>query len=321
MSAVVPHFRPTLADVIRSGVPVAGDTWQTLASLANWCMGHGGMLIPWTGIEYIVDDDQETFSFYVAPKAQAVERVWCMVATGFAEITFGSATAVSLASPGTPSLLVVREALASKSSTAGGVTVTVDSESAHTRVHAIACYEQTRAVLDQDTTDYGVDITTCAARQPIADFANESLAGVCDAYKNLDCRRAGYFSWSCGEGEPIMITAGSFTELFPLWPQIAAPVYSQDDLTLTLTVAAYAKVNAGTGQVRFTADTGDDVTLSITSTSYAWVTGTLTVAVEGQDPDSFPEDSVLIEGNNNTATTLSIAAISIVRPVTAGSPL
>ena len=53
-------------------------------------------------------------------------------------------------------------------------------------VESIAMYEQTRGALDATTDDYGVDLETLRARDPIADFDFQSVAGVIDAYKNLD---------------------------------------------------------------------------------------------------------------------------------------
>jgi hypothetical protein len=179
-------------------------------------------------------------------------------------------------------------------------------------------YEQTRATLALDTTDYGVDLTTINARQPIADFANRSLAGVIDAYDNLDARRAGLFHWTTPVAVPITFTAGSYVALFDLAPCVLLPVPGTGSTTSTVTCAAYAKVNAGTGQVRFTAGgAGGNVVLSITSTSFAWVTGSLAIDCEdltvADGRRSGRWESLTIEGNDNTATTLSIAAISVVR--------
>lgn len=331
MSATVPHRRPSLdTGGILSGLPVSAFDWQALAGLGNFALGHGAMLIPWTFIGYTIGvGDSATFHFYVAPKATAVERIWCVNirtlkgGTGEVTVTAGSAAPVTYVAPetriGRTSSLVIREQLSAKTSAAGDVALTVETNPDQGAVvESVAMYEQTRSVLDLDSTDYGVDLGTVAVRQPIADFANASLAGVTDAYKQLDARRAGLFHWSAPDADPLTFTSGSYAPMFELDPLILGAVNAVGSTTADVTVAAYAKVNSGTGQIRFTsASTSDATTLSITGTSFGWVTGTLSVDAEdltesdGRRASGW--DSVKIECNDNTAATLSVAAVSIVR--------
>lgn len=329
MSATVPHRRPSLdTSGILSGLPVSAFDWQALAGLGNFALGHGAMLIPWTFIGYhVAKGTSATFHFYVAPKASAVERVWCVnlrcdTPGATSVVTAGSAS-VTAAPPSTrtgrTASLVIREPLASKTALPGDAALmVVAGPDSDVVVESVAMYEQTRSVLDLDSTDYGVDLGTVAVRQPIADFANASLAGVADAYKQLDARRAGLFHWSAPDADPLTFTSGSFAPMFGLDPLILGAVNAVGSTTADVTVAAYAKVNSGTGQVRFTsASTSDATTLSITGTSFGWVTGTLSVDAEdltesdGRRASGW--DSVKIECNDNTAATLSVAAVSIVR--------
>lgn len=329
MSAIVPHLRPVLdTGGIRASLPVSGSDWQTLAGLANFCNGHGGMLIPWTAIGYsVAASGTATFHFYVAPKSRAVERIWCINLRSAtpgttASVTCGSASTVTVRPDMTIDRrrgpFIVREHLSSKTSTAGDVAVSVAATGGTVVVESIAMYEQTRKVLALDTTDYGVDITTLAVKKPILDLPNKSAAGVADAYKNLDARRAGFFHWSTDESAPINITGGSFTSLFPLSVQALAAVGTAGTTSSTVTVAARARVNSGTGQVRFASSRASaNVTLSVTSTTFAWVTGSLTIesedltSADGRRSSAWEE--IAVTANNNTATTLSISAISIVR--------
>lgn len=329
MSAIVPHMRPSLdADSILAGLPVDDADWQALAGLANFGNGHGGMLIPWCAVGYeVASGATQTFHFYVAPKARAVERVWrvnlrASTAGTTAQVTCGGAPTVTV----TPPLardrrggsFVFSEPLSAKTATAADATLTIKASGGSVIVESVAMYEQTRATLALDTTDYGVDLTTINARQPIADFPNRSLAGVIDAYDNLDARRAGLFHWTTPVAVPVTFTSGSYVALFDLAPCVLLPVPGAGSTTSTVTCAAYAKVNAGTGQVRFTATgAGGNVVLSITSTSFAWVTGSLAIDCEdlnvADGRRSSRWEALTIEGNDNTATTLSIAAISVVR--------
>lgn len=329
MSATVPHRRPSLdTGGILSGLPVSAFDWQALAGLANFANGHGAALIPWTFIGYqVAKGTSATFHFYVAPKARAVERVWCVnlrcdIPGATAVVTAGSAsvTAAPLSTrTGRTASLVIREPLASKTALPGDAALMVVADpDSDVVVESVAMYEQTRSVLDLDSTDYGVDLGTVAVRQPIAAFANASLAGVADAVKNLDARRAGLFHWSAPDADPLTFTSGSYAPMFDLDPLILGAVNAVGSTTADVTVAAYAKVNSGTGQVRFTsASTSDATTLSITGTSFGWVTGTLSVdaedltAADGRRASGW--DSVKIECNDNTAATLSVAAVSIVR--------
>lgn len=328
MTATVPHFRPDFeTDAILSGEPVSAWDWSALAGLANFAQGHGAMLIPWSAIGYrVASGASQTFHFYVAPKLPAVERVWRVTvrsgtAGATATITAGGASAVTVV-PGTPrdaaTTYTIREPLSAKTSTAAGTTLVVAASGGTMRVVACAMYEQTRGGLDLDTTDYGADLGTVVVRTPILDAPSRSLSGVCDAYKNADARRAGLFHWSTPVAVPITITGGSTTTLFTLSPPTLGPVVLTGATTVTVTVAAYAKVDSGTATVTFESDGASDTeALSITSTSFAWVTGTLTIDCEdlavADGRRSTRWEGLTITGADATATTLSIAAISVVR--------
>lgn len=332
MSAPVPHLRPTFeADGILSGEPVSAFDWQSMTGLANFCNGHGGMLVPWAAIGYeVAASGSAVFHFYVAPKARAVERVWCVnlrsgTAGATASVTCGSASAVTITPPVSRTRrsisYAIREPLSAKTSTAADAALTVAATGGAITVESVAVREQTRATLATDTTDYGIELGSIASRRPILDLANRSLSGVCDAYDSLDARRAGLFHWSTAVADPVEVTSGSLSNLFALSPPVLLPVPGTGDTTSTITIAAYAKVDSGSGLVKFTADgAGSTKDVTISETSFKWHTNTLAIDCEDLAKDdgrrSTRWEGLTVQADNDTATTLSIAAISVVRTTT-----
>lgn len=343
MSATVPHLRPTFdATGIVAGRPVAQNEWGPIAGIGNWCNGHGGQLIPCCAIGRTHDEESFTYNFYVGPKARAVERKWNIslaISDGVdhgVQITAGSAAAQTFYQPTTltgasatngagPQLftLEIREPLSAKTSTAGGTTLVIGTvgDGALAYVSTVSMYEQTRGILLLDSTDYGVDLTSVATRQPIADTGSgsgSSIRGASDAYKNLDARRAGVFHWSTPTTDPLDVTQVSYTDIFPLYPPALGAIVSTGTTSTTFKCAVYAKVNAGSGNVRFSStQNGSNVVLAVTGTSFAWVTGDLTInaedltAADGRRSSGW--ETCRVEAQKDTATTLSIAAISILR--------
>lgn len=326
MSALVPHLRPTLDDVIRSGQPVSADTWATLAGLANWCNGHGGMLIPWAAIGYeITNGDTRVFRFYVAPKLPVVERVWCVnlragIIGATADVTCSSASTVTVPADNVRTdrsgpTVVVREPRTAKTGTVGEVSVSIKATGGAVIVESIGMYEQTRRSLTLDTNDYGVDLTTVRPRQPIADFPNRSAAAVADAYKNLDARRAGLFDWSTPTEDAIEITSGSFVDLFDLAPVVIPALVEPSDTVAVVNAAIYACAIGGDGELRVESSEGDD-TVVVTGT-WAWYTFTLDVScedlstVDGRRGATWA--TVQARGRVTTATSIEIAAVSYYR--------
>lgn len=325
MSALVYPIRPTVGtEGFLSRAPVSAEDQQQLANVANTLNGWGGMLIPWTTIgASLSDSDTGTFHFYVAPKKRAVERVWYAILSGSgnANVTAGSASAVDVPLTTTPATFEFREPLAAKTSTAGGVTFTVvAAESESCEVIAVAMREESRVyLLESGTDDYGVDVVSLAARARVYDSANHSLRGLADAYKNLDARRPGIFHWSGGVGVgEIAITSAGYVDFFALYPPALGAIAGVTTTTTTFRCAVYAKVNAGSANVRFSStQQGSNVVNAVSGTSFAWVTGDLTInaedltAADGRRSSGW--ETVRVESQKGTATTLTIAALSVVR--------
>lgn len=331
MARRVPHHRPELGDIIKVSRPVSSWEWGGLGSLANYGMGHGGMLIPWAAIsQTITSGSTYTYHFYVAPKKPAVERVWVLnmraaSATGVtAEVTAGGATmrevAVSSTRDARAASETFTEQLTAKTNTAGDTTLVVKAKGGNVVLESVSMYEQTRHDLADSTDDYGVDITTLRARQPIGDLTYQNVSGVMDAYKNLDARRAGFYHWSTDSTAALAITAGSGAPatISPLAIPINGAVPTYNDTTTTVTCAVYCKVNAGTGSIRFqSSDAAASATVTQTATSYGWKAEPLTINTEDlTKPDGMRSgtwEGVSIDAWVTATNQLDIQAISIVR--------
>jgi len=335
MSRYVPHIRPELTDTIRTSLPVGAFDWGGLGALSNWSNGHGGMLIPWTLLGHTVSSGATgTFLFHVAPKLPCVERVWNVnmraeaPAGVTAAVVAGGASSVTVsltdARDGRGGSYRFRESLSSKTSTVAETEIKITAAGGNLVVESVSMYEQTRGVLDATTDDYGVDADSLRSRDPIADFAYQSVAGVMDGYKNLDARRAGFFHWSTDVGGAVSTTAGSGTPdaFFPLSIPVLGAIPTIGDTTTTVTVAVMASVDAGTGTVRFQSDdAGDSTSVDITQTAMtAWGTKTLSINCEdfsvtdGRRGSTW--EGIAVDTWVTATNTLTIQAISIYRTTT-----
>lgn len=331
MSNLVSHYRPELDDGdIRATKPVDDLDWSTLAAMANWANGHGGMLVPWTGpMLTVASGNTRVLPVRVQPKNQAVERIWCINMLASAA---GASAAITpnggSASTFYPSTIraarrdsyIIRQSLSAKSASAAQASLQVVAAGGDITVESFACYEQTRRILASDTTDYGVDLTTLRPRQPIIDLGNKQIGGVCDAYKNMDARRACEFHWTTATNDSVSPGSTNYTSLFALDPVLQPAIPTYGDTSAALVVAVYAKVDTGTGNVRFTtAQDGDSVAVNVTSTSFAWVTDSVSTECEdltAADGRRSGWESVTIDAKDPSGGTLSIAAISIYRATT-----
>lgn len=338
MSAIVPHLRPTMdATDITIGAPVSAETWATLAGLANWCNGHGGMLIPWAAVgASVASGDTRTFPFRVIPKRRAVERIWA-VNLRRGDLTNAPATAtLALSSPsvsrvvsvdwlisGLRQPVILRHQLTSKASAVETASIAVTAADGPIRVESIAMWEQTRATLALDTTDYGVDLVTTRVRQPIADLPNRSLPGVCDVAQyydgiqstgSLDARRPGYFHATTGypasgTSGTISVTSTTPVDILSVDPLCLAPVSAE-----SIAVIVFAQVNVGSGWIT---GTGIGDPIEITDTSWAWTGTTVQLStedlgvVDGRPSSSWGGTDIL--AHVDSGTTMNIATVSIIQ--------
>jgi hypothetical protein len=285
MTGIVPVLRPEpSATQIVVGAPVTGNTWQALAGLGNWLRGKGAMLVPWcTPFTTITAAANETFRFRVKTRSSAIQRVWVLYAR-----TVSSVSTLTIKAPGASgtaltssvseiedyrSPIVYVENLSSQAATEQQIDINIAAAGADVLVEAISCYEQDRPILQSDSTDYGVDLFTCASGQPIYDAANVSVGGAYDALTNSDARRVGIFHWTQGDSTAAATASGTPASLLTLSIPVLVRKLGRSDVTGSVKWAAYAKVTAGTGTITLTHtnDTGTFTdSASVTGTSYAW---------------------------------------------------
>lgn len=312
------------------GAPVAAAAqWSEYAGNANWIRSAGAVLVPWTSPSFtITSGTTKTFHFRVKTRDVAIERIWwfqlrrasasvASVATIRAPASTG--TSVAYALPNSRDLVVpVRyvETVSSKSTSTIDLTFDIAASVGDVELEGVGCYEQDRAGLANDTTDFGVMIDTVRPGEPIAAIENQSAYGVMRSLANLDARRTGIFHWSYPAESPITRTTNSYDTVL----ELAVPVQGQK-LNIGDTVCAakwsvYAKVASGTGLVRITTGTDSDV-ISVTGTSFAWQTaGDINIAcddfdeADGRQGGAWDELYFEIAGGGGSDT-LSVAAVSV----------
>ena len=328
MSANVPHSRPEQGsfDDMLSGEPVSATDWSTLAALANWLNGRGGQCIPWCSVGHeIAASGTVTLSFRHASKAQTVARIWNIhmlsdTDGATATIVINGVNKGTVIPPRTRgerrAAFAFVDELSSQTGDLVTSTVAIQATGGAITVETLAAYDDARRVLARDSTDYGVDVTTLRARQPVAAFANASVKGVCDAEKSLSSRRLGHYAWSVPTSAAISPGSTSLTAL----TEVPITIQSARDGTNTTephAVRVYAKVSSGTGKVSaVSAQGGHSTTMSITRTSFGWDSADLLVETEDLTTSTgrrSGEETVTFSAADPAGQTLSIAAILVIR--------
>lgn len=299
MPASVPFRRPEPdAALVKVGRPVGSLEWQQYAGLANWLRGKGAMLVPWcTPFRRISAGSNDTFRFRVKTRSSAIQRVWVInlrseLSTGRTQATIKAPAATGTAMSGgvgtdTGSTIVYVEDLSSQASTEQQIDINIAVTGATAcDVLGISCYEQDRPLLQQDSTDYGVDLYTTSNAQPIIDEAYQSVGGVYDGLVNADARRVGLFHWTLGDGLSAAIASGTPTSLLGSSVPILTRKLGTGSTTGAVKWAAYARVTAGTGTITMTTtQSGVSDSATVTGTSFAWTTAR-EVSVSCDDMDS-----------------------------------
>lgn len=329
--AIVPHFRPRVsADRVRNGFTVSARDWASLGAAANFVNGHGGQLIPASWVfRTISAGSSDTYNLRLPRKRQAVRRWWCLqvastnsAVPSIINVNAGSASVSGVSIPASVtsrvSNVLVAEDLSSVSNTVQDVTLTITAPlgTGALDVHGFSVFEETRAFLNQNITDRGIDIAQFRARQPIASEARDLV----NAYGNADARRAGYFCWTTTTADPLSFSEDSFEAVnknaIPI--EAAKALYLVDDIPLTC--AVYARVTAAnnSGEVRFSSQyAGDTLDLTVNNTAWKWYDGTLDVQCENQSTSngltSNLWENVEIEARALDEATLEIATIQIYR--------
>lgn len=298
MPGIVPVVRPQLNhDAIRIGKPPSAQTHMGLALLLNWLHGRSATLVPTCFPERLIGSGTtETFRFRVKPRATAIQRVWIL---NLRTTTTGSGVGANVASPsgGTARFAWVAAAgeetipfvyvqnLTSKSSTEAQIEVTVAATGGTVIVDAITCYEQDRAYLDLDSTDYGVNELTMVSGSPIqVSSSQRSYGGAYASMVSGDGRRVGILQWSVGDDTQVNTTSGSFQDVFLLPSEVLVPKRFTGDVTGAVLWSAYARVDTGTAEIRVTT-TGSGVsdTVTISNTSFGWLSNSRSISIDCDD--------------------------------------
>lgn len=286
MSITPQTERPALSTVnVLVGAPIGADQWQRAGALLNWLSARGAVLVPWCTPGVVADNATpiQIFRFYVQPRRAAIQRRWYLEleASATAEIKLrapSTGTDVVLTIPTGRSLVTYTESLSASSDASQEISVAVEVVTTDVEVttRRLFCAEVDRASLEQDATDYGVDISTAAAGRPMFDSpaaSGVSLGGVVDALTYVDTRRAGIFHWTTGDSA-VSNTSATYADLMALAVPVQAAKELRADTTGVVMWTAYARMaSAGTGKVRIvTSASGVTDSVNVTSTSYAWTT-------------------------------------------------
>lgn len=286
MARALPERRPEpSADLVLSSAPVSTVTWQSLGYLANFLRGKGAQLVPTCFPQRsIIAGVTETFRFRVKTRNTAIQRIWVVglrtttTSSVHADIRSPSGSGPTIQVPvrttlDTRTSDVYVEDVASKATAEVEITISIKAVEHAVIVESISCYEQDRPVLNGDATDYGVDVTTLASRQPIFEGSYQSAGGVYDSLANADARRVGLFHWSVGGSTSVTRLSATPANIFILDAPILTRKLARSAVTGTVKWAIYAYLSgAGTGTVTASTTSGASNTITITNTAAAWST-------------------------------------------------
>ncbi|MFA7295724.1 MAG: hypothetical protein WC211_00895 [Dehalococcoidia bacterium] len=236
MSAAVPTRRSIAQiDDVVTGRAVRGRTHRTAAELLNWTSGNGETLIPaYDPDQTIAAGATKTFRYRVQPNGRAVRRVWSLAlfGTGNVTITAGASAPVLREVSLTGLYVQHNEDLTAKSASDQEISLTIASgasSASSISVVQIACMESPRAVLDKDAADYGIELTSEAAREPIDARDYNSLGGIAAALA-LAPQRRHYLAYA----RPANTTdcwsdlTGAFVPLLTLGPLLGRKLHPAD---------------------------------------------------------------------------------------------
>ncbi len=284
MSAKVSHRRPAVStDRLKTSLAVASPDWLAMCDAANWINGHGSQCVPFTAVTTALTSSNFTVQSTIAFKEQTVAIVVFATfhAAADAELTIQvSGTGLTTTSQtvriyggtyGANASAHMTVPLTSHQSpgTARLVSVKFTWVSGSINVMGYGIHEQTRAVLDENAVDYGVEGYSMHARRSIADYAQASVGGLIEAYKNMDARRTGYYVASMESTTGLALTATSQTDILPVHVPMQAPIRYPADTQLALLVDLKATTDTGTATIYFDSDEAGDSVSQVIDTSTA----------------------------------------------------
>ena len=313
---------------IRAAWPVAAAPIKVIGYAANWLAGRGVPLVVDGGHSWLPggDDTQSRvlrYKYHVDSNHSSIGVYIVASCTNSTPVTIGSTiyqigpqpSIIHYAIPNLSgdvdletSLLVQWEA--------GGVT-----NRNWLSLHNICFYESPEIFIDNSGT------TPPEPGTLVIDAYDdrESIAGlerVSDELRELYFRRGTLFNWCNGYDSGRFVTNTSYADFFTsIDPSLQTRHMYNGQTTRSVIVALCADVSGGTGNVRFTMDSGDVLTLNVTATTPTWIQGELAVSTD--DPSRFATDGGLrggvrdncrIEYRAGSGQDLSMYAISIWDP-------
>lgn len=313
--ARVPQFPGVLragdnqATTVRNATPVRGGTqWYEWAKAQVWLAGRGSQLIsigPYTGDM----GSSSTWYCYAFPHVQILNWLWIVSLArtsdgahvyghfvGAGGTNLGSWVLDSAVERNTPQHFYFIESFSTMSDEWDFTfEINTDSTSHAVDLVGVNCSELPM----HSITEFGsaptalVEPNTCVNGAPIYEPASgrKSAHGLLRNGSVLsgglgmirEARRCMLFSWAHPVG--VDFTTTSFVDLFTIDPAVLARHLFNGTLTGTVRVVVGAATDGGdlTGEVRFTAVSGDTETVSIASgmsSTLEWFTGNLSVDTE-----------------------------------------
>lgn len=204
----------------------------------------------------------------------ALARVWRIgtYSTGADRCTVSINGGASVAVNGAPGIYGQQEIIetVTRASSATESTLAFTWVAGTVRITHISCIEMPRADLELNTTDYGVDVDSLAARDPIYQTDYESIYGLANTVKQLNTDRGSLFGqWF---PTPFLVNSAAETAVFMTGVPILPAKDKASDTTRSCLVQIYGLVSAGSYTLKVVDRLGASVTATLNSISLARTT-------------------------------------------------
>jgi hypothetical protein len=291
MTAKVPRHPTNIDSIgIKSGLPVTGSQWGSLARIVNWIVGRGGSLV--TACCYgkeLAAGANQTFRFYISPRHQGLYHLWVVTmrggdrALGIFTPNGGAAKDWYISGDDVETLFFLESVAQSRTPAESYCNIELYGGSVDSAyIYQIALYELPRTVLELGSDHGPADLATVSHGQVIRTSADgdQSVEGVSTGLITAKdaCRRNGHFYWYYPPGIPITTVDYPGDNLFPLSPEVCGrKIYADDDAPdgtqgRTLTWRIYGKTSTAgrVGTVKLETTSGESTTVTLSSTSAGW---------------------------------------------------